>query len=54
MLMNTGTKAVSSEHRTIDDLCLGLNGKVEYALEGSIFVVAPHIQLAARWPADAA
>lgn len=34
MLMNTGEKAVSSEHGLLTTLAWGLNGKVEYALEG--------------------
>ncbi|UYY98517.1 glycerol kinase GlpK [Peribacillus frigoritolerans] len=44
MLMNTGTKAVSSEHGLLTTLAWGLNGKVEYALEGSIFVAGSVIQ----------
>ncbi|MFL6517772.1 MAG: glycerol kinase GlpK, partial [Bacillus sp. (in: firmicutes)] len=38
MLMNTGEKAVRSEHGLLTTIAWGLNGKVEYALEGSIFV----------------
>ncbi|MGG4265663.1 glycerol kinase GlpK [Peribacillus simplex] len=44
MLMNTGTKAVSSEHGLLTTLAWGLDGKVEYALEGSIFVAGSAIQ----------
>ncbi|MFE4708975.1 glycerol kinase GlpK [Peribacillus simplex] len=44
MLMNTGDKAVSSEHGLLTTLAWGLNGKVEYALEGSIFVAGSAIQ----------
>ncbi|KQU22136.1 glycerol kinase GlpK [Peribacillus sp. FSL K6-1552] len=44
MLMNTGEKAVSSEHGLLTTLAWGLNGKVEYALEGSIFVAGSAIQ----------
>ncbi|MGE1163695.1 glycerol kinase GlpK [Peribacillus simplex] len=44
MLMNTGAKAVSSEHGLLTTLAWGLNGKVEYALEGSIFVAGSAIQ----------
>ncbi|WP_057912221.1 glycerol kinase GlpK [Peribacillus muralis] len=44
MLMNTGTKAVKSEHGLLTTLAWGLNGKVEYALEGSIFVAGSAIQ----------
>lgn len=44
MLMNTGEKAVSSEHGLLTTIAWGLNGKVEYALEGSIFVAGSAIQ----------
>lgn len=44
MLMNTGEKAVDSEHGLLTTLAWGLNGKVEYALEGSIFVAGSAIQ----------
>ncbi|MBT2661751.1 glycerol kinase GlpK [Bacillus sp. ISL-45] len=44
MLMNTGEKAVKSEHGLLTTLAWGLDGKVEYALEGSIFVAGSAIQ----------
>ncbi|MCP3739214.1 glycerol kinase GlpK [Rossellomorea sp. BNER] len=44
MLMNTGDKAVKSEHGLLTTLAWGVNGKVEYALEGSIFVAGSAIQ----------
>ncbi|WP_066395402.1 glycerol kinase GlpK [Neobacillus mesonae] len=44
MLMNTGEKAVSSENGLLTTIAWGLNGKVEYALEGSIFVAGSAIQ----------
>jgi len=44
MLMNTGEKAVKSEHGLLTTLAWGINGKVEYALEGSIFVAGSAIQ----------
>lgn len=44
MLMNTGEKAVSSNHGLLTTIAWGLNGKVEYALEGSIFVAGSAIQ----------
>ncbi|SEN39243.1 glycerol kinase [Mesobacillus persicus] len=44
MLMNTGEKAVVSEHGLLTTLAWGLNGKVEYALEGSIFVAGSAVQ----------
>ncbi|MGZ4160407.1 MAG: glycerol kinase GlpK [Neobacillus sp.] len=44
MLMNTGEKAVKSEHGLLTTIAWGINGKVEYALEGSIFVAGSAIQ----------
>lgn len=44
MLMNTGEKAVQSNHGLLTTIAWGLNGKVEYALEGSIFVAGSAIQ----------
>lgn len=44
MLKNTGEKAVRSEHGLLTTIAWGLNGKVEYALEGSIFVAGSAIQ----------
>ncbi|MNX78664.1 Glycerol kinase [compost metagenome] len=44
MLMNTGTGPVVSKHGLITTIAWGINGKVEYALEGSIFVGGSAIQ----------
>ncbi|PAV30925.1 glycerol kinase [Virgibacillus profundi] len=44
MLMNTGDKGVASEHGLLTTLAWGVDGKVEYALEGSIFVAGSAIQ----------
>ncbi|PYZ97520.1 glycerol kinase [Alteribacter lacisalsi] len=44
MLMNTGTTAVKSDHGLLTTIAWGLDGKVEYALEGSIFVAGSAIQ----------
>ncbi|WP_042356419.1 glycerol kinase GlpK [Bacillus rubiinfantis] len=44
MLMNTGEKAVQSDHGLLTTIAWGLNGKVEYALEGSIFVAGSAVQ----------
>ncbi len=44
MLMNTGTKAVQSKNGLLTTIAWGINGKVEYALEGSIFVAGSAIQ----------
>jgi len=44
MLMNTGEKAVRSQHGLLTTIAWGLNGKVAYALEGSIFVAGSAIQ----------
>ena len=44
MLMNTGEKIVTSNSGLITTIAWGLNGKVEYALEGSVFVAGAAIQ----------
>ncbi|MGE8203112.1 glycerol kinase GlpK [Heyndrickxia sp. NPDC080065] len=44
MLMNTGEKGVKSENGLLTTLAWGVDGKVEYALEGSIFVAGSAIQ----------
>lgn len=44
MLMNTGDKAVKSHHGLLTTIAWGLDGSVEYALEGSIFVAGSAIQ----------
>jgi glycerol kinase len=44
MLENTGEKAVKSEHGLLTTIAWGINGKVTYALEGSIFVAGSAIQ----------
>lgn len=44
MLMNTGEQGVKSEHGLLTTLAWGVDGKVEYALEGSIFVAGSAIQ----------
>ncbi|OIJ12327.1 glycerol kinase [Anaerobacillus arseniciselenatis] len=44
MLMNTGEKAVKSDHGLLTTLAWGIDGKVTYALEGSIFVAGSAIQ----------
>ena len=44
MLMNTGEQGVQSEHGLLTTLAWGIDGKVEYALEGSIFVAGSAIQ----------
>ena len=44
MLMNTGDKAVKSDHGLLTTIAWGIDGKVQYALEGSIFVAGSAIQ----------
>ena len=44
MLMNTGEKPVFSQNGLVTTIAWGLDGKVEYALEGSIFVAGSAIQ----------
>src|SRR5690625_2245599 len=38
LLMNTGERPVPSEHGLLTTIAWGLDGQVEYALEGSIFI----------------
>ncbi|MED4017545.1 glycerol kinase GlpK [Sutcliffiella cohnii] len=44
MLMNTGEKPVESNHGLLTTIAWGLDGKVTYALEGSIFIAGAAIQ----------
>lgn len=44
LLMNTGETPIVSENGLLTTLSWGLNGKVEYALEGSIFIAGAAIQ----------
>ncbi|WP_336046749.1 glycerol kinase GlpK [Solibacillus ferritrahens] len=44
MLINTGEEAVKSEHGLLTTIAWGYDGKVTYALEGSIFVAGSAIQ----------
>lgn len=44
MLMNTGTTPIPSKNGLVTTIAWGLDGKVEYALEGSIFVAGSAIQ----------
>lgn len=44
MLMNTGDKAVFSKNGLLTTIAWGVDGKVEYALEGSVFVAGAAIQ----------
>ena len=44
LLMNTGEKPFESRNGLITTIAVGLNGKVQYALEGSVFVGGAVIQ----------
>lgn len=44
MLMNTGDQPVTSKNGLLTTIAWGLEGKIEYALEGSIFVAGSAIQ----------
>ena len=44
LLMNTGERPVQSRNGLVTTIAWGLNGKVTYALEGSIFVAGAAIQ----------
>ena len=48
MLLNTGEEAVASEHRLLTTPAYRLDGKVTYALEGSIFIAGA----AVKWLRD--
>ena len=44
MLMNTGEKPVASQNGLVTTIAWGVGGKVEYALEGSIFIAGAAVQ----------
>ena len=44
MLMNTGNERVTSTHGLLTTIAWGIDGKVDYALEGSVFVAGSAIQ----------
>ncbi len=44
LLMNTGEKAVTSDQGLLTTIAWGLDEKVEYALEGSIFITGAAVQ----------
>jgi len=48
LLMNTGDKAVLSKKGLLTTIAIGLNGKVQYALEGSVFAAGA----AVKWLRD--
>jgi len=44
VLMNTGSKKIFSKNKLLTTICYRLNGKVTYALEGSIFIAGAGVQ----------
>ncbi|WP_127533575.1 glycerol kinase GlpK [Paenibacillus kobensis] len=44
MLMNTGTEAMFTQNGLLTTIAWGIDGQVEYALEGSVFVAGSAIQ----------
>ncbi|MBU3112166.1 glycerol kinase GlpK [Clostridium lacusfryxellense] len=44
MLMNTGDKAIESTQGLLTTIAWGIDGKVQYALEGSVFIAGAAIQ----------
>ena len=44
MLMNTGSERIESKNGLLTTIAWGENGKVEYALEGSVFIAGAAIQ----------
>ncbi|WP_408954706.1 glycerol kinase GlpK [Natroniella sp. ANB-PHB2] len=44
LLLNTGTEAVTSENGLLTTIAWGLDGEINYALEGSVFVAGAAVQ----------
>lgn len=44
LLMNTGSKAVKSNHGLLSTIAWGINGEITYALEGSVFMAGAAVQ----------
>lgn len=44
MLMNTGEKCIKSSNGLLTTIAVGIGGKIEYALEGSIFIAGAVVQ----------
>lgn len=44
LLMNTGENAIYSKHGLLTTIAIGIDGKVQYALEGSVFVAGAAIK----------
>ncbi len=44
MLMNTGTKAITSKNNLLTTIAWNVDGKTEYALEGSVFIAGAVVQ----------
>jgi glycerol kinase len=44
MLMNTGAKAITSQNNLLTTIAWKINDKVEYALEGSVFIAGAVVQ----------
>jgi len=44
MLMNTGHEPIISEHGLLTTIAWGIDGKITYALEGSVFVAGSSVQ----------
>ncbi len=44
MLMNTGEKAIASKNNLLTTIAWQINGKTEYALEGSVFIAGAVVQ----------
>ncbi|MDB6006986.1 MAG: glpK 2 [Prosthecobacter sp.] len=44
MLMNTGTKPIASKNKLLTTVAWRINGRTEYALEGSVFIAGAAVQ----------
>ena len=42
MLLNTGDDSISSQNGLLTTIAWSINGKVNYALEGSVFIASRH------------
>ena len=44
VILNTGSECITSKNRLLSTVCYRLNGKMTYALEGSIFIAGAAVQ----------
>jgi len=44
MLLNTGSQAIASDHKLLTTIAWQINGRTDYALEGSVFIAGAVVQ----------